>query len=228
MNKMFQGERKKDFTLQITDDIHSVNPAVRPLMERNMGSASAERVNELLHSWGRGDPTAREELIPLVYAELRRIARRYLWKERPDHSFQSVDLVNEAYLRLTKERAPQLQNRAHFFGVASNLMRHILVEHARARLAAKRGAGMPLLALSPQLSLPRRREVELLALDDALTGLAALDPQQSRLIELRFFGGLSIEETAAVLGVSPATVKREWATARAWLQREMKRKEADA
>jgi RNA polymerase sigma factor (TIGR02999 family) len=187
--------------------------------------ASAERVSELLLNWGQGDQSAREELIPLVYVELRRIARRYLWKERPDHTLQSGALVHEAYLHLLHEEPPQWRNRAHFFGFAAQLMRHILVDHARGRLAAKRGAGAPRLALNPEIALPQKREVDLVALDDALTKLANLDPKQSRLIELRFFGGLSIEEAAVVLGISPATVKREWATARAWLQREMKRKE---
>ncbi|HEV7968948.1 MAG TPA: sigma-70 family RNA polymerase sigma factor [Candidatus Acidoferrales bacterium] len=191
-----------------------------------MCPASAERVNELLLNWGQGDQNAREELIPLVYAELRRIARRYLWQERPDHTLQSGALVHEAYLRLLHDKAPQWQNRAHFFGVAAQLMRHILVDHARGRLAAKRGGAAPRLTLDPPVSLPQRREVDVVALDDALTKLATLDPQQSRLIELRFFGGLSIEETAVVLGISAATVKREWSTARAWLQREMKQKEA--
>lgn len=190
-----------------------------------MCPASAERVSELLLNWGHGDQSAREELIPLVYVELRRIARRYLWKERPDHTLQSGALVHEAYLHLLHEEPPQWRNRAHFFGFAAQLMRHILVDHARGRLAAKRGAGAPRLALNPEIALPQKREVDLVALDDALTKLATLDPKQSRLIELRFFGGLSIEEAAVVLGISPATVKREWATARAWLQREMKRKE---
>ena len=190
-----------------------------------MCPASAERVSELLFNWGHGDQSAREELIPLVYVELRRIARRYLWKERPDHTLQSGALVHEAYLHLLHEEPPQWRNRAHFFGFAAQLMRHILVDHARGRLAAKRGAGAPRLALNPEIALPQKREVDLVALDDALTKLATLDPKQSRLIELRFFGGLSIEEAAVVLGISPATVKREWATARAWLQREMKRKE---
>lgn len=187
---------------------------------------AAERVSVLLLNWGQGDPNARDELIPLVYAELRRIARRYLWQERPDHTLQSGALVHEAYLRLVHEKPPQWQNRAHFFGVAAQLMRHILVDHARRRLAAKRGAGAPRLSLEPDISLPQKREVDLLALDDALNRLAALDPRQSRLIELRFFGGLSIEEAAGVLGISPATMKREWATARTWLQRDMKQKEA--
>jgi len=187
--------------------------------------ASSERVSKLLLNWGQGDQGAREALIPLVYDELRRLARRYLRRERPDHTLQSAALVNEAYLRLIRQEHPQWQNRAHFFGVAAQLMRHILVDHARNRAAAKRGAGAPRLTLDPDVALPQARDVDLVALDDALNQLAALDPQQSRLVELRFFGGLSIEETSVVLGVSPATVKREWATARAWLQREMKNKE---
>jgi RNA polymerase sigma factor (TIGR02999 family) len=132
--------------------------------------------------------------------------------------------VNEAYLRLTRQKPPQWQSRAHFFAVAAQMMRHILVDHARNRMAAKRGAGAPRLTLNADIALPREREVDVVALDDALKQLAALDLQQSRVVELRFFGGLSIEETALVLGVSPATVKREWATARAWLHREIKSK----
>ena len=193
-----------------------------------MYPASSERVSKLLLNWGQGDQGAREALIPLVYDELRRLARRYLRRERPDHTLQSAALVNEAYLRLIRQEHPQWQNRAHFFGVAAQLMRHILVDHARNRAAAKRGAGAPRLTLDPDIALPRERDVDLIALDDALNQLAALDPQQSRLVELRFFGGLSIEETSVVLGVSPATVKREWATARAWLQREMRNKETSA
>lgn len=193
-----------------------------------MYPASSERVSKLLLNWGQGDQGAREALIPLVYDELRRLARRYLRRERPDHTLQSAALVNEAYLRLIRQEHPQWQNRAHFFGVAAQLMRHILVDHARNRAAAKRGAGAPRLTLDPDIALPRERDVDLIALDDALNQLAALDPQQSRLVELRFFGGLSIEETSVVLGVSPATVKREWATARAWLQREMRNKETRA
>ena len=193
-----------------------------------MYPASSERVSKLLLNWGQGDQGAREALIPLVYDELRRLARRSLRRERPDHTLQSAALVNEAYLRLIRQEHPQWQNRAHFFGVAAQLMRHILVDHARNRAAAKRGAGAPRLTLDPDIALPQERDVDLMALDDALNQLAALDPQQSRLVELRFFGGLSIEETSVVLGVSPATVKREWATARAWLQREMRNKETSA
>src|SRR6266852_4169414 len=190
-----------------------------------MCPASSARVSELLLNWGHGDQNARDELIPLVYAELRRIARRYLWQERPDHTLQSGALVHEAYLRLIHDESPQWQNRAHFFGVAAQLMRHILVDHARKRIAAKRGAGAPVLALDPELAPAQKPGIDLVALDDALSKLTALDSQQGRLIELRFFGGLSIEETAVVLGVSPATVKREWVTARAWLRRELKRHE---
>ncbi len=186
-------------------------------------AGSARTVSRLLVNWGQGDPDAREALIPLVYSELRRLARRYLSRERPNHTLQSAALVHEAYLRLVHQGPPQWQNRAHFFGVAAQLMRHILVDHARNRLAAKRGAGAPRLTLDPKIALPQDREVDLVALDDALKRLASLDPQQSRMIELRFFAGLSIEDTSVVLGISPATVKREWVTARAWLQREMKK-----
>jgi RNA polymerase sigma factor (TIGR02999 family) len=189
-----------------------------------MCPASTARVSQLLVNWGHGDADAREALIPLVYGELRRLARHYLRGERPDHTLQSAALVNEAYLRLVRQEPPQWQNRAHFFGVAAQLMRQILVDHARNRQADKRGAGVPRLTLDPQIALPQKREIDLVALDDALNRLASLDPQQSRLIELRFFGGLSIEETSEVLSISPATVKREWATARAWLQRDMKHK----
>ncbi len=188
-----------------------------------MRPASSARVSELLVSWGHGNQDAREALIPLIYNELRRLARRYLNRERPDHTLESAALVHEAYLRLARQEDCPWQNRAHFFGVAAQLMRHILVDHARGRRAAKRGAGAPRLALDPKIALPQKREVDLVALDDALNRLARLDPEQSRIIELRFFSGLSIEETSVVLGISPATVKRDWTTARAWLQREMKK-----
>lgn len=185
---------------------------------------SSSQVSKLLVNWREGDEAAREALIPLVYDELRRLARRHLRRERPDHTLQSAALVHEAYLRLIRQDQPQWQNRAHFFGVAAQLMRHILVDHARNRAAAKRGAGAPRLTLDPEVALPQERDVDLVKLDDALNELAALDLQQSRVVELRFFGGLSIEETSVALGISPATVKREWATARAWLRREMKDK----
>ena len=185
--------------------------------------SSPPRVSELLVDWGRGDSDAREALIPLVYEELRRIARRHLRGERPDHTLQSAALVNEAYVRLIDLKSPPWQNRAHFFGVAARMMRHILVDHARNRLAAKRGGGAARLTLDTQMASLRKPELDLVALDDALKRLESLDPQQCRVIEMRFFGGLSIEETASALDISPATVKREWATARAWLHREMSR-----
>jgi RNA polymerase sigma factor (TIGR02999 family) len=186
-------------------------------------SSSSTRINRLLADWGQGNEEARDALIPVVYGELRRLARRHLWRERPDHTLQSAALVNEAYLRLVRQDVPQWQNRAHFFGVAAQLMRHILVDHARNRMAAKRGGSAPRLVLDPELAPAQNPEIDLVALDDALGRLSTLDPQQGRLIELRFFGGLSIEETAVVLGISPATVKREWATARAWMRRELKK-----
>ena len=188
-----------------------------------MPSPSSAQINRLLVDWGHGDQEARDALVPLIYKELRRIARRHLGHERPDHTLQSAALVNEAYLRLVGQKPPEWQNRAHFFGVAAQMMRHILVDHARNRLAAKRGAGAPRLSLNLDIALPQKPELDLVALDGALNKLAALDPRESRLIELRFFGGLSIEETAVVLGISARTVKREWATARAWLRLEMKK-----
>jgi RNA polymerase sigma factor (TIGR02999 family) len=186
-------------------------------------SSSSTRIDRLLADWGQGNEEARDALISVVYGELRRLARRHLWRERPDHTLQSAALVNEAYLRLVRQDVPQWQNRAHFFGVAAQLMRHILVDHARNRAAGKRGGGAPRLALDPELAPAQNPEIDLVALDGALDKLTALDPKQGRLIELRFFGGLSIEETAVVLGFSPATVKREWATARAWMRRELKK-----
>ena len=188
-----------------------------------MCPASSPGVSQLLANWRRGDQRAREDLIPLVYQELRRLARHRLRGERPDHTLQSAALVNEAYLRLVQQEDLRLQNRAHFFGVAAQLMRNILVDYARNRRAAKRGGGAAPVTLNTAIALPRQPQVELLALDEALNELAVLDPQTSRVVELRFFGGLSIEETAAVMEVSPATVKREWAVARAWLQRKMKK-----
>jgi len=185
-------------------------------------SASSTQISKLLAAWGHGDPDARDALIPLIYNELRRIARRHLGNERPDHTLQSAALVNEAYLRLVGKKPPKWQNRAHFFGVAAQMMRHILVDHARSRRAAKRGAGIPRLVLDTEIALPLQPpEVDLVALDGALKKLADLDPGESRVVELRFFGGLSIEETAVVMGISARTVKREWAAARAWLRLEM-------
>jgi len=186
---------------------------------------SSAQISRLLSNWRRGDEEARDALIPLVYGELRRVARRHLWHQRPDHTLQSAALVNEAYLRMVQQKPAEWQNRAHFFGVAAQMMRNILVDYARNRLAAKRGGGAQAVTLDTQVALPQQPELDVISLDDALSKLATMDPKQGRLIELRFFGGLSIEEAAAVMGISPATAKREWATARAWLQRELKKRE---
>ena len=175
----------------------------------------------LLVRWREGDRAALEQLMPLVYDELRRLARHYLRQERSDHTLQSTALVHEAYLRLAAGAAPDWQNRAHFFGVAAHVMRQILVEHARGRDAAKRGGGACKLALDEALALPQQIDVDVVALDKALTELSKLDEQQGRIVELRFFAGLTIEDTSEVLGISPATVKRDWVTARAWLYRAM-------
>ena len=174
-------------------------------------------VTQLLENWSNGDREALEKLMPLVYNELHRLAQSYLRHERSDHTLQSTALVHEAYLRMVDQKNVRWQNRAHFFGVAAQSIRHILVDHARSHLAAKRGAGAAKLSLDEAIGVPEKREVDLLALDRALEGLAALDPQQGKIVELRFFGGLSIEETAEVLHISPATVKRDWVMAKAWL-----------
>jgi len=157
--------------------------------------------------------------MPLVYDELRRLARLYLQRERPSHTLQSTALVHEAYLRMAGNSPPQWQNRAHFFGIAAHLMRQILVEHARGKGAAKRGGSAPRLTLDEVEALPLQMDVDVVALDKALSELSAMDEQQGRIVELRFFGGLTIEDTSEVLGISPATVKRDWVTARAWLHR---------
>jgi RNA polymerase sigma factor (TIGR02999 family) len=180
-------------------------------------------VTELLVQWRAGDERALESLIPLVYSELRSLAHYYLRQERADHTLQSTALVHEAYVRLVGKQPPSIQNRSHFFGVAARLMREILVDYARNQRAAKRGGGAPVLALDEIESVAQRVDVDLLLLDDALTELARLDERQSRIVELRYFSGLSIEETSEVLGISPTTVSREWTTARAWLYREIAR-----
>jgi RNA polymerase sigma factor (TIGR02999 family) len=173
--------------------------------------------------WSHGDSAALEKLVPLVYDELRRLARNCLAGQRSDHTLQSTALVHEAYLRLIDHTSVHWDNRIHFFAVAAQLMRRILVDHARLKLAKKRGGDCVTLLLDEAVALSNQREVDLVALDDALNVLATLDERQCRLVELRFFGGLTIEETSHALKVSPATVKREWATARLWLLREMNR-----
>jgi RNA polymerase sigma factor (TIGR02999 family) len=178
-------------------------------------------ITQLLIRWRNGDQTALDELAPQVYGELRRLAKYYLRQERPDLTLQASDLVHEAYLRLVDEHEINWQNRAHFFGIAAVRMRQILVEHARSRQAAKRGGGEYRLSLSRANRLAEKRDVNLLALDEALQQLEMIDPQKARIVELRYFGGLTIEETAEALRISPATVKREWSMARAWLRSEI-------
>lgn len=188
-----------------------------------MSSDSPSQVTELLARWNRGEAAAREALVPLVYPELRRVARRCLAERHGDHTLQSTALVHEAYLRLVGRDSVQWQDRVHFFAVASRLMRGILVDHARKHHAAKRGGNAVTLVLDEAVALPKKKDLNLLALDEALTALSTLDGRQSQIVELRFFGGLSIEDTAHALGISPATVKREWATARLWLHNAMHR-----
>lgn len=183
----------------------------------------SDAVTRLLHSWRDGNKAALDELLPLVYAELRRLAESQMRHERAGHTLQSTALVHEAYMKLVGQEDAQWQNRAHFFAVAARVIRRILVDHARARGAVKRGQAMPKLSLDDAIEVPGDKDWELVALDDALNRLAEMDEQQSRVVELRFFTGLSVEETAEAIGISTATVKRDWATAKAWLMREVSR-----
>jgi RNA polymerase sigma factor (TIGR02999 family) len=178
-------------------------------------------VTELLEQAKAGDPAALSELMPLVYQELRRIAARQMRRERQGHTLQATALVHEAFLRLLREKDHSWQNRAHFYAIAASSMRQILVERARARDAQKRGGGRARITLDERLLASEERPVDLVALDEALTRLAGLDPHHARIVELRFFGGLSVEETAEAMGISPATVKRHWSVAKAWLRREI-------
>lgn len=186
-----------------------------------MTSTSSQPVTELLARWSNGDVSAREALIPLVYDELRRIARRCLSSQSSSHTLQPTALVHEAYMRLARRDSIDLHDRAHFFAMAAQMMRQILVDHARKHAAAKRGANPLTLVIDEASAISKAPSLDLLALDNAMQRLASLDPRQCRIVELRFFGGLSIEETALVVNISPATTKREWATARLWLHHAM-------
>lgn len=184
----------------------------------------ANEISRLLHAWGGGDEKALDNLLPLVYGELRRQAHRCLRRERAGHTLQTTDLIHEAYFKLAGQSDIQWQNRTHFFALSAQLMRHILVDYARAKHRAKRGGSTLRLSLSKAERVAADGpDADLLALDEALKRMALIDPQQSRVVELRYFSGLDIEETAAALGISPATVKRDWTTAKAWLVRELKR-----
>lgn len=183
----------------------------------------ASPVSELLLDWGNGDRDALKAVLPLVYDELRRLARYHLRQQRSNHTLQTTGLVHEAFLRLAGESSLRVKNRAHFLGIAAQLMRWILVDYERNRCAIKRGAGATRLTLDPSLCEARSEgeNIDLLTLNEALDRLRRLDSQQSRIVELRYFGGLTIEDTSEFLGISPATVKRSWSSARAWLLREI-------
>jgi RNA polymerase sigma factor (TIGR02999 family) len=186
-----------------------------------MAQPTEPDLTALLQEWSEGDRKALDQLMPLVYEELRKIAASYLREERPSHTLQPTALVNEAYLRLTGQRKVTWQNRAHFFGISAQMMRRILVDHARKRQAAKRDASAWRVSTTEVDGSDADQAPELLALDRALEELEKIDPQQAKVVELRFFAGLSVEETAEAAGISPRTVKREWRTAKAWLRREI-------
>jgi RNA polymerase sigma factor (TIGR02999 family) len=194
-------------------------------------TSSPQAVTDWLIAWSQGDEAALDQLIPLVHEELRRLAKRYMRRERGQRAartLQTTALVNEAYLRLIDAQRVQWQSRAHFFAIAARLMRRILVDYARAQNYAKRGGGLPQVALDDAPELAAERAPDLVSLDDALNALSRIDERKSRVIELRFFGGLSVEETAEVLKVSPDTVMRDWRLAKAWLLRELSGEENDA
>jgi RNA polymerase sigma factor (TIGR02999 family) len=194
-----------------------------PVYGRAAGAPLPENITHLLNQWSDGDERALDRLTPLVYEELRRRAAQYLQRERHRHTMQTTALINEAYLRLIDAKEVRWQGRAHFFAIAANLMRRILVDHARRRDAEKRGASRIHVTFDRIVASAKQPDVDVdvLSIDEALTRLAAVDRQQAQIVELRFFSGLSVEETAAALGISPRTVKRDWSVARAWLRREI-------
>lgn len=189
-------------------------------MVRDGSANEREAISRLLADWANRDPKARDLLVPIVYEELRRLAHHYMRGEREDHTLQTTALVNEMYLRLAGIHELRWRDRAHFIAMAATLMRRVLVDYARQRARDKRGGGISVTSLDENAVAPQRA-VDVLALDEALNRLAAADPQQSRVVELRFFAGLSVDETAEALGISPATVKRDWATAKLWLYNEL-------
>src|SRR5262245_17559893 len=184
-------------------------------------SAEIHQITQLLIDWSNGDRSALDQLVPLVHSELSRRARHYMNGENPAHTLQASALVNEAYLRLLDGQATSWQNRSHFFAVAAQVMRHVLIDHARSRLFTKRGAGSRKLAIDDVAIVTDERAAELVAIDEALDKLAKLDPRKSQIVELRFFGGFTSEETAEIMGISRITVTREWQSVRAWLRHEM-------
>jgi RNA polymerase sigma factor (TIGR02999 family) len=184
-------------------------------------SLPPQEVTQLLVDWGNGNQAALDRLMPVVYTEVRQLAHWYMRRERPGHTMQTTALIHEAYLRLVDQNQVRWQHQAHFFGIAARLMRQILIEHARSRTRAKRGGGVGTISLDEAAIVSQARATELLALDDALERLATIDPRKSQVVELRFFGGLSVEEAAQVLNIAPNTVLRDWRMAKAWLRREI-------
>jgi len=188
--------------------------------------SSGGEITGLLQRWSRGDPEALQALVPIVYNELRRLANHYLQNERSGHTLQSTALVHEAFLRLVGSHGMEWQGRAHFFAAAANSMRRILVDHARQRQAGKRGSGVQRVPLDEALTVPVRPDLDITALDESLTSLASIDPRKSRVVELRFFGGLTNREISEVLGITPAAVRNDWVVAKAWLYRSLQDAEA--
>lgn len=189
-----------------------------------MAHRPPNQITQLLQRWRDGNREALDALLPLVYEELRRLAHRHLRNERAEHTLQSSALVHEAYLRLLGQDFPHWEGRTHFFAIAAQLMRQILVDYARRHRASKRGSGVCMLTLGDVDALPQRKDVDVVALNDALNSLAEIDPRQSHVVELRFFAGLSLQETSEVMGIGTATVQRDWTAARAWLHREISRR----
>ncbi len=221
----------QNFVIRAIDKVYGKRYASHPahwlercFERRHVQRGSSNQVTDLLVRWRSGDQAALDALIPLVYEELRRLARHYLQRERSDHTLQSTALVHEAYTRMLGQQLPEWQSRAHFFGVAAHLMRQVLVDYARSHHASKRGADICRVTLQDAFTQSPQLDADVVALDDALKSLAKIDPQQTRVVELRFFGGLSIEETSEVLGISSSTVNRDWNTARVWLYRELNRR----
>jgi RNA polymerase sigma factor (TIGR02999 family) len=192
-----------------------------------MAASSPQSVTQLLRAWGNGEQQALEQLIPLVYAELHRLAHRYMERERDGHTLQATALVHEAYERLIDLRHVNWQSRAHFFGISAQLMRRVLVDYARSRRYLKRGGECPHVALNEAIAVFRDRQTDIVALDDAMRALTAIDPRKSQVVEMRFFGGLTVNETAEALHVSPETVLRDWRLAKVWLLRELSQGTAD-
>jgi len=192
-----------------------------------MPAISSQQITDLLQAWSDGDQTAFERLMPLVYDELHRLAKRYMRRERSGHTLQTTALINEAYLRLIERSHIRWENRAHFFAISAQRMRQILVDFTRSRRSRKRGGVDVQVSLGEALAVPVKRDADLVALDDALRALAAIDERKSRIVELRFFGGLSEEETAEALKISPATVRRDWKVAKVWLLHELKKGQKD-